>query len=142
MASTKGINTKLDERQLKSLKIGIQNKLNGIKNEIEVYETQSGGKFPFEIKNKDDYDYINPQHYVKDDGRQTWEHMVEDFGLESTAIFCELNAYKYRDRIGKKPNEDASRELKKIEWYENKAQELREQLKLENKKSNLGGLFS
>jgi hypothetical protein len=70
------------------------------------------------------YDYINPSHYVQDDGRQTWEHMVDEFGLLETAIFCKLNAYKYSDRKGKKPNETEDREQKKIDWYNKKADEL------------------
>ena len=78
-------------------------------------------------KQKEDYDYINPQHYVQDDGRQTWEHMVDEFGLYETAIFCKINAYKYNDRIGKKPNEDVEREQKKIDLYEAKAHELFDQ---------------
>ena len=73
---------------------------------------------------KQDYDYINPKHYVQDDGPQTWEHMVDKFGLEETAIFCKLNAYKYSDRRGKKPGESVDRENGKIKWYEDKAAEL------------------
>lgn len=73
---------------------------------------------------KQNYDYINPQHYVQEDGRQTWEHMVDEFGVYETAIFCKLNAYKYNDRKGKKPNEEIEREQKKIDWYEAKAKEL------------------
>src|SRR5690606_35874872 len=83
-----------------------------------------GKPYPMELKKTDDYDYINPQHYVQDDGRQTWEHMVDEFGLEETAIFCKLNAYKYSDRRGRKPGEDTEREDKKIKWYMEKAAEL------------------
>jgi hypothetical protein len=64
--------------------------------------------------------------------------MIDEFGVEATAVFCELNAYKYRDRMGKKPNEDVQREQSKAEWYEAKAKELREQLRDENKSSNFG----
>lgn len=74
------------------------------------------------------YDYINPQHYVQDDGKQTWERMVEKYGVYKTAIFCELNAFKYQDRRGKKPNEEVEREDKKIKWYEDKAADLYELL--------------
>ena len=81
----------------------------------------------------DNYDYINPSHYIQDDGRQTWEHMVDKFGLEETAIFCKLNAYKYADRRGKKPGENTEREDKKIEWYEEKAKELYKLIKENNK---------
>lgn len=79
-----------------------------------------------------DYDYINPQHYVSDDGRQTWERMVDIWGAEATALWCEMTAFKYTDtRIGKKPGEDVEREKKKVEWYLKKAHELRQSLKNE-----------
>lgn len=72
------------------------------------------------------YDYINPQHYVRD-GRQTWERMVDIWGKETTALWCEMTAFKYEDcRMDNgKPGEDKDRELAKIEWYKNKAKELR-----------------
>ena len=94
-----------------------------------------------ENEKKESYDFINPQHYVQDDGRQTWEHMVDKFGVEKTAIFCELNAYKYRDRIGRKPGEDTSREQGKIDWYDKKANELYEQLELEKTKTKTWNLI-
>lgn len=76
-----------------------------------------------------DYDYINPQHYVADDGRQTWERMVDKWGLEATALWCEMTAFKYTDtRMGNKPNEDVVREQKKVKWYLEKAKELRKRI--------------
>jgi hypothetical protein len=81
-----------------------------------------------EMKEKD-YDYINPSHYVADDGRQTWERMVDKWGLEATALWCEMTAFKYTDtRMGKKPNEDTEREQKKVKWYLEKAKELRKRI--------------
>ncbi len=74
---------------------------------------------------KEKYDFINPSHYVQDDGRQTWEHMVDKWGEEKTALWCEMTAFKYQDRIGRKPGEDEEREKNKIKWYEDKAEELR-----------------
>lgn len=75
------------------------------------------------------YDYIKPDHYKQEDGRQTIDLMVDEFGLLNTAIFCELNAFKYASRMGKKPGEDEARERAKMEWYENKANELYSYLK-------------
>lgn len=138
MASTKKINTKLNESGIKSLYIGILSDKENIENRIAEYEKQSNKKFPYKFSKVDDYDYVNPQHYVQEDGRQTWERMVDKFGLEKTAIFCELNAYKYKERIGKKPNESTEREQKKIDWYERKAEELYLMLEEEKKKKNKG----
>ena len=133
MASTKKTPVKLTEKSINSLYIGIMSLKQQFENKIEYYEKQSGKKFPFKIsENKDDYDFINPNHYVQNDGRQTWEHMVDEFGKEKTAIFCELNAYKYKDRMGKKPGENIEREQGKVEWYQDKANELYQEVKKEN----------
>lgn len=130
MTSTKRTNVKYSERDLKSLFAGIMNKKQLIESDIAIYEKQSGEKFPLKFTDRKDinYDYINPQHYVQEDGKQTWERMVDKYGLEATAIFCELNAYKYKERMGKKPNEELKREMNKAEWYEKKAKELRNKI--------------
>lgn len=140
MASTKKMNVKYSERDLNSLYLGIMNKKQYIEKDIKTYEEQSGKEFPLEFKEKstNTYDYVNPDHYKQDDGKQTWERMVDKFGMEETAIFCELNAYKYRERMGKKPNEDVERENAKAEWYEEKAKELREKIRDAKKSGNLG----
>ena len=76
---------------------------------------------------KELYEYINsPKHYQQDDGKETWERMVDKWGEENTALWCEITAFKYQDRMGKKPDENIEREQGKIEWYLNKAKELRE----------------
>lgn len=144
MASTKRMNVKFTERDIQSLYFGIMNQKKKIDGDIAMYEKQSGKAFPLEFSNKktdQSYDYVNPEHYKQDDGKQTWERMVDEFGLEATATFCELNAYKYRERMGKKPNEDIEREESKAKWYEDKALELREQLRNE-KKNRSGGFFN
>ena len=77
------------------------------------------------ITKKELYDYVNPQHYVQDDGRQTWERMLDHWTINEVALWCEMTVFKYEDRKGKKPNEDVEREQAKIDWYKNKAKELR-----------------
>lgn len=105
--------------------------LNTIKSFIDFDGLNDDPEFPYEVKLKTDkYDFINPNHYKQDDGKQTWERMVDIYGIEKTAIFCELNAFKYQDRMGKKPNEDIEREKGKIQWYKDKAKELYKLLKL------------
>lgn len=62
-------------------------------------------------------------HY--DDQRINMAHMVEAiWGTEAAMLFHEINAFKYRFRIGKK--DDPSQELKKIKWSEKMAKFLRE----------------
>ena len=124
MTSTKRARLEVTDQQKNTLNLQLEQLTTQLKQRLEQYEKQTGTPYRVQLKEGSDYDYINPQHYVQDDGRQTWEHMVDDFGLYETAIFCKINAYKYADRIGKKPNEDIEREQKKIDWYEAKAAEL------------------
>ena len=52
-------------------------------------------------------------------------HMMERiWGTINTMVFCEMNAFKYRMRIGKK--DPTEQELIKINWYETMAKYLRE----------------
>ena len=76
------------------------------------------------MKEDTKYDYVNPDHY-KMKSVETIDKMVAIWGPFNTSIFCELSAFKYRERIGLKPEQPAQRELDKIKWYENKVVELR-----------------
>jgi len=119
------LNQKLDQYENK----------NGVSFGLEVVEIDDSEVTPeSQINVQDNYDYINPQHYVQDDGRQTWERMLDKWSLEEVALWCEMTVFKYEDRKGKKPNEDPEREQKKIDWYKNKAVELREKAKNEKKR--------
>lgn len=75
-------------------------------------------------------DPINPNHY-KSYSVETIDMMIRIYGLEWTAIHCELTAFKYRQRLGKK--DSIEQDLGKEAWYLNKAKELRN--KLNNKLS-------
>ena len=70
-----------------------------------------------------DYDFVNPSHY-KDNGKEVWEMMLELWGKDKFIAHCEMCAFKYRMRLGKKPNEPIDRDLSKAKWYEDKANEL------------------
>ena len=77
------------------------------------------------FKLTDDYDFVNPSHY-KTGSKEVWEMMVELWGKEKYIAHCEMCAFKYRMRLGKKPGQSVERDLDKAEWYENKANELRD----------------
>jgi len=63
------------------------------------------------------------KHY--DDQRINVIHQIEAiWGTLGAQLFCEINAFKYRARIGKK--DDPSLELTKIKWYETMAKYLKE----------------
>ncbi len=53
------------------------------------------------------------------------DQMERVYGTFHAAMFCEMNVFKYRSRIGGKEGEDTATELKKIGWYERKRGELR-----------------
>lgn len=70
-----------------------------------------------------DYDYEDPKHY-KNNEIEVWEMMIRIWGYNSFKEFCQMNAFKYRMRMGLKPNEPIERDLKKALIYEKKAKEI------------------
>lgn len=72
----------------------------------------------------DGYDYINPNDY-QGMSKEVWEMMVDIWGVEAFIKHCEMTAFKYRMRVGKKPDQPVERDLEKAKWYENKAKELK-----------------
>lgn len=64
----------------------------------------------------------NPSYY-NDKDIEVWEMMVKIWGKEAFLNFCELNAFKYRMRMGNKPNQSVVKDLKKAKWYEEKLRE-------------------
>ena len=74
----------------------------------------------------DNYDYINPAHY-QTGSKEVWQMMVDIWGKDAYISYCEMNAFKYRQRLGLKPDQPVERDLDKARWYENKAKELRQQ---------------
>jgi hypothetical protein len=73
----------------------------------------------------ENYDYINPSHY-KSYNKEVIDMMVDIWGKENVAMYCEITAYKYRMRMGLKPDQPIDRDIEKEKWYLNKAQELRQ----------------
>lgn len=65
-------------------------------------------------------DAVNPSHY---NGTEVFDQMVLLYGVEAVKGFCICNAYKYRQRAGKK-SESIEEDIKKALWYENKYKEL------------------
>lgn len=69
-------------------------------------------------------DNVNPNHY-KQGRKEVIEMMIDIWGIENTIIFCEMNAFKYRMRVGLKENQPVKQEIDKAIWYEKKAIELK-----------------
>ena len=64
----------------------------------------------------------SPSHY-NNQSIEVIDMMKRIWGTEKLVAFCEMNAFKYRMRAGLKG--DAEIDLEKANWYENKADELR-----------------
>jgi hypothetical protein len=71
-----------------------------------------------------EYDFINPNHY-KQASKEVWEMMLAIWGKEAFILHCEMSAFKYRQRLGLKPDQPIEQDLNKALWYENKAKELK-----------------
>lgn len=81
-----------------------------------------------------DYEQVNhPSHY-NNYTIECIEMMRRVWGDALTAQWCEMTAFKYRMRLGTKPDNSIEQDLAKEKWYLNKAKELR--AKLENNESN------
>ena len=63
----------------------------------------------------------HPSHY-NNYPIEVIDMMLEIWGKENTINFCLMNAFKYRMRLGLKDN--IEQDLKKEQWYLNKANEL------------------
>lgn len=87
-------------------------------------------------------DQGNAAHY-KSERIESIYLLERGFGTYEAMVFCEMNALKYRYRLGKKCSEPANLELKKIQWYENKAKEFRAKIGTADEiPANLDGLKS
>ena len=75
---------------------------------------------------KETYESVNnPKHY-NNYSVEVIDMMAGIWGLDATITFCEMNAFKYRMRMGTKPGNDIAQDLNKESWYLNKAEELKE----------------
>lgn len=69
-------------------------------------------------------DKVHPDHYKQDGRRECIDEMIILFGRERVADWCRLTAYKYLYRHGNKKGESAETDLKKMDYYLAKAEQL------------------
>lgn len=70
------------------------------------------------------YEMVNhPKHYNAYD-METIDIMRQIWGDETVAMWCKLTAFKYRMRMGTKPDNSFEQDLSKEQWYLNKCNEL------------------
>lgn len=86
------------------------------KNMWRIYMEKSNIEKSFDIVK-------NPKHY-NTGTYQCIDVMLDIFGKDKTAAFCELNAFKYLWRANNKGTD--IQDKKKAEWYINKYIELKE----------------
>ncbi len=73
----------------------------------------------------------DPTHYNR--GLvQGIDQMERIYGTYNLIIFCDMNIFKYRSRIGDKIGADIDTDLMKIRWYERKREELTERMGTKN----------
>jgi len=71
------------------------------------------------------YEHVNHPNHYNTFSKEVIHMMIDIWGVESTITFCEMNAFKYKMRLGSKPGQPIEQDLKKANWYLDKAKELR-----------------
>lgn len=66
----------------------------------------------------------NREYYSKVNQACCLDSMIERYGLYETAIFCKINAFKYKYRRGNKDGETYESDTEKMQWYMNMYNEL------------------
>ena len=75
-----------------------------------------------------EYEMVNhPTHYNQYD-IEVIDMIIKIWGPEAAALWCDITAFKYRMRMGTKPDNSTEQDIKKEQWYLNKSKEIRENL--------------
>jgi hypothetical protein len=80
------------------------------------------------LDQKEEYDFVNPEHY-KQGSMEVIDMMKLLWGTEALILHCEMTEFKYRMRLGRKPDQPTDRDLQKALWYQEKAKKLRNELR-------------
>lgn len=74
------------------------------------------------------YEMVNhPTHYNQYD-IEVIDMIIRIWGPEAAALWCDITAFKYRMRMGTKPDNSIEQDIKKEQWYLNKSKEIRKNL--------------
>lgn len=97
---------------------------------------EAGKKAGRIVTGKDtEYEMVNhPTHYNQYD-IEVIDMIIRIWGPEAAAQWCDITAFKYRMRMGTKPDNSIEQDIKKEQWYLNKSKEIRENL-IDNKNKN------
>jgi len=80
------------------------------------------------LDQKENYDFVNPEHY-KQGSMEVIDMMKLLWGTEALILHCEMSEFKYRMRLGRKPDQPTDRDLQKALWYQERAKKLRDELR-------------
>jgi hypothetical protein len=72
-----------------------------------------------------EYEHVNNSKHYNNYSKEVIVMMEDIWGKEATITFCEMNAFKYRMRMGTKPDQPIERDIEKEKWYLDKAKELK-----------------
>lgn len=71
------------------------------------------------------YEMVNhPTHYNQYDV-EVIDMIIRIWGPEAAALWCDITAFKYRMRMGTKPDNSIEQDIKKEQWYLNKSKEIK-----------------
>ena len=79
------------------------------------------------MENKE-YEHVNHPNHYNTFSKEVIDMMVDIWGIDKTIAFCEMNAFKYKMRMGDKPNQPLEQDCSKATWYLNKAKELKSKI--------------
>ena len=75
-----------------------------------------------------EYEMVDhPSHYNQYD-IEVIDMIIKIWGPEIAALWCDITAFKYRMRMGTKPDNSIEQDIKKEQWYLNKAKEIKANL--------------
>jgi hypothetical protein len=73
------------------------------------------------MSKKENYDSEGNAEHYNTERLNSAIKMEAIWGTHAMMVFCEINAFKYRERLGKKDGASPAQDLVKAEWYEKAA---------------------
>ena len=110
----------LSPEAMEKLKTVISPVANSILERLEPEKIATGKDAEYEMVN-------HPSHYNQYD-IEVIDMIIKIWGPEAAALWCDITAFKYRMRMGTKPDNSIEQDIKKEQWYLNKAKEIRANL--------------
>ena len=110
----------LSPEAMEKLKTVISPVANSILERLEPEKIATGKDAEYEMVN-------HPSHYNQYD-IEVIDMIIKIWGPEAAALWCDITAFKYRMRMGTKPDNSIEQDIKKEQWYLNKAKEIKANL--------------